>query len=79
VSLDTSRYQLHTALKTVRLRWDETCEVWNDGVRQEFEKEFWNHVEPGVRAAISALDRLAVAIGLMKQEVQGSGSSLYGE
>jgi hypothetical protein len=36
-------------------------------------------VEPGVRSAISALDRLAVAIGQMKQEVQGSGSSLYAE
>jgi hypothetical protein len=79
VSLDTSRYQLHTALKTLCLRWDETCLVWNDGVRQEFENDFWNHVEPAVRSAIAALDRLGVAISQMKQECQGSGFSIHGE
>jgi hypothetical protein len=79
VSLDTSRYQIHTALKTVRLRWDDTCHAWNDAVRQDFENEFWNHVEPAVRSAIAALDRLAVAINQMKQECRGSGLSIHGD
>jgi hypothetical protein len=71
VSLDTSRFQLHTALKTVRFRWERTCEQWNDPVRRQFEKEFWNHVEPAVLAAVSALDKLAQVIGQLKQECSG--------
>jgi hypothetical protein len=68
VSLDTSRYQLYSALKTARLRWEDTCQQWDDGVRQDFENDFWNHVEPTVNAAMSALDKLAQVIGQLKQE-----------
>jgi hypothetical protein len=72
VSLDTTRYQLHTALKTVRLRWEDTCDHWNDGVRRQFDREFWSHLEPAVQAAISALDKLAQVMGQLKQECRGS-------
>jgi hypothetical protein len=73
VSLDTSRYQLHTAFKTARLRWEETCQHWNDGVRKDFENDFWDHVEPAVLAALSALDKLAVVMSTAKQECRGHG------
>jgi hypothetical protein len=79
VSLDTTRYQLHSSLKTARLRWEDTCQQWNDGVRRDFENEFWNHVEPAVQAAVAALDRLAVTINQLRQDCRGSGPSIYGE
>jgi hypothetical protein len=73
VSLETSRFQLFSALKTLRVRWDDTCRQWDDAVRRDFEKEFWNHVEPGVVTALAALDKLAQVIGRLKQECQGGG------
>jgi hypothetical protein len=79
VSLETSRYQLHSAFKTARLRWEDTCQQWNDGVRQDFEKDFWSHVEPTVLGTLSALDRLAVVIAKLKQECRGGGLSIHGE
>jgi hypothetical protein len=79
VSLDTCRYQLHTALKTANAHWDDVCPVWDDGVRQAFERDFWNHLEPAVRSAVAALDRLAVAMSQMKQECQARGFSIHGD
>ncbi len=73
MSLETSRYQLHSTLKTVLLHWDETCRLWNDPVRREFEADYWNQLEPGVMQALSALEKLAQVIGRLRQECQGGG------
>ena len=73
MSLETSRFQLFSALKAARLRWEDACQQWHDGVRQDFENDFWNHVEPTVMMTISAIDKLAQVIGNLKQECQGRG------
>ncbi len=73
MSLETSRFQLFSALKALRLRWDDTCRHWDDAVRRDFEREFWGHLEHGVTAALAALDKMAPVIGQVKQECQGPG------
>jgi hypothetical protein len=72
VSLDTSRFQLYNAFKALRFRWEDTCRYWNDGVRRDFEKDFWNNVEPSVLAAVSAIDRLAQVIEELKKACRDS-------
>jgi hypothetical protein len=77
LSLETSRFQLFSALKALRLRWDDVCGQWDDAVRRDFEAEFWNHVEPGVTATLTALDRLAQVIGQLKRECQGDSEQVF--
>ena len=72
MSLETSRFQLFSALKTTRLHWEDVCDLWNDPVRQDFENDFWNHVEPTVKAAMSALDRLSQVMATLKNECRGN-------
>jgi hypothetical protein len=72
MSLETSRFQLFSTLKATRLRWEDVCDHWNDSVRQDFENDFWNHVEPTVKAAMSALDRLAQVMATLRNECRGN-------
>jgi hypothetical protein len=73
VSLETSRYQLHTALKTAVLHWEETCRQWDDPVRREFEADYWNHLEPAVKQALAELDKLSEVIARLRRECEGGG------
>jgi hypothetical protein len=58
VSLDTGRYQLYSTFKTLKERWDDTEEHWDDAVRREFGEKYWETTAQRVRAALSAIDRL---------------------
>ena len=51
--------RLQDATKTIRLRWEETTEVWNDVRRQEFDAKYMEPIEPQVRAALDRLRKLA--------------------
>ena len=68
MSLDTGRYQLYSGLKSLRLRWEETREYWQDAVAQEFIKDYWEAVEPRAQATLAAIDRLANVLARVKQE-----------
>jgi hypothetical protein len=68
VSLSAGRYQLYAGLEALRLRWDDVRPRWNDAVRQDFEEEYWNDVEPRVNAALAAMDRLTQVLHQLKQE-----------
>ena len=68
MSLGTGRYQLYSSLETLCAQWDEIRPRWNDGVRQDFEEQYWNHVEPGVNAALAAMDRLTQVLGQLRRE-----------
>ena len=68
MSLDTGRYQLYAALKTLRERWDETLQVWHDAIRRDFAEDYWDPLEQRVQSALSAIDRLAQVIIRAKEE-----------
>jgi hypothetical protein len=68
MSLSAGRYQLYAALEALRLRWDDVRPRWQDAVRQDFEEEYWNEVEPRVNAALAAMDRLTQVLQQLKQE-----------
>jgi hypothetical protein len=68
VSLATGRYQLASALKTLHVRWDETCMSWRDDVRREFTERFWNTLEAQVPAALAAIDRLDQVLTQLRQD-----------
>ena len=45
MSMATGRYQISSAMKTLRVRWDETCMSWRDAVRREFTERYWNTLD----------------------------------
>ncbi len=58
MSLSTGRDKLHSSMKTLRQRWDETRSLWDDLVSQELEETFWAPLESQVPAALRAIDQL---------------------
>jgi hypothetical protein len=51
--------RLQDAMKTIRLRWEETTEVWNDVRRAEFDAKYMEPLEPHVRSTLERLRKLA--------------------
>lgn len=68
MSLDTGRYQLYSALKVLKARWDQTQDVWDDLVRRKFAEDVWEPLEQRTQSALSAIDRLGEIITRLKQE-----------
>jgi hypothetical protein len=59
VSLTTGWTELNTALKDLRVLWEQTRAGWDDPVSQEFEERYWGPLENQVVSALRAMDRLA--------------------
>lgn len=57
--LDTGRARLYTAHKTLREQWEAAKLQWRDGVRQQFEEEKLDPLEPRLGHLLTAIDRLA--------------------
>ena len=68
MSLDTGRYQLYAALKTLRERWEDTKETWQDAVQMKFADDVWEPVEQHSQAALSAIDRLSQVVARARQD-----------
>lgn len=59
MSLTTGWTELNTALKDLRVLWEQTRAGWDDPVSQEFEERTWGPLETQVVSALRAMDRLA--------------------
>lgn len=59
MSLYDGKAKLAYAAERLALRWSEAQEKWNDPVSREFEKQHLATLEPHLRTAQSAIDRLA--------------------
>jgi len=68
MSLATGRYQISSAMKTLRVRWDITCMSWRDAVRREFTERHWNTLEGQLPAVLDAIDRLDQLLARARQE-----------
>lgn len=49
---------LRFALKELTARWEETKEVWNDGVSQRFAERNIDPLDPTVTPTVKAIERL---------------------
>jgi hypothetical protein len=59
MSLTTASVELASALKTARIVWEETLEVWKDPVSRDFQSQRWEPLVSQVEATLGAIDRLA--------------------
>lgn len=60
--------RMQDAMKTLKLRWDETKAVWNDARRAEFEAAYIEPLEPQVRMTLDRLRRLTLVFSQAFQE-----------
>ncbi len=65
--------RLHSALKTLRVHWDETRETWNDAVSRDFEERHIDPVEVQVNSVLHAMENLAEVIGKLRSECASKG------
>jgi hypothetical protein len=68
VSLESPRYRLYSALKVLRASWERAQERWQDVVRQDFEEQHWNVLEPTTQATLASIDRLAQVLLQARRE-----------
>lgn len=64
--------RLQDSVKTIKLRWEETSDVWNDVRRVEFDKTYMEPIEPQVRATLERLRKLASVFHQACQECRDS-------
>ena len=58
-SLSTIADELREAWQRLCRHWEETTQVWDDPVRWQFEREFWQPLEAQVTTMQRELERLA--------------------
>lgn len=62
--------RLQDATKNIRLRWEETKDVWSDARSADFDAKYMEPIEPAVRMALDKLRRLAQTFHQACQECQ---------
>lgn len=68
MSLDTGRMKLYSSMKTLRVRWDQVRDVWNDAVSREFEEKIWEPLDAQVQVTLRETDRLGVVLANMRRD-----------
>jgi hypothetical protein len=68
MSLEVGRYRLLSAHTSLMARWEETRLVWQDIVREEFNKEHLEPLTPMLLTTMAAIDQLAQVLGRVRRE-----------
>jgi hypothetical protein len=68
MNVSTAMAQLHSALKDLRMLWQETKSDWKDPVQRDFEINHWEPLESQVMAALREMDRLSVTLYRIEQD-----------
>lgn len=69
-SLSTISIELQETWRKLLQRWQETTEVWNDPVRWQFEREFWQPLEVQIKATQEDMKRLVHVITQAQRNVR---------
>jgi hypothetical protein len=68
MSLSIGSSKLNLALKTLRLRWDETKGRWNDPVSKAFEENHVDTLDGQVMSTLRGIDRLGQVLAQAQHE-----------
>jgi len=69
-NLNTTRSELQEAWQRLCQRWQGTTALWNDPMRWQFEREFWQPLEGQVPATLKEMERLAQVIAQARRGVR---------
>ena len=68
MSVTVGRGKLKNATIDLMAQWEETKAAWRDVRANEIERKFLNELEPQIRAALAAMDRIGAQITQAKHE-----------
>ena len=69
MKLSTGRIKLHSAMKTLKARWETIKPGWNDPVCHDFDEGFFVPLEQQVATTLRAIDRLGQALDQAQHEL----------
>jgi hypothetical protein len=70
MSINVGRTQLTSAFKELNVHWREVREHWSDAKAEQFEQDYLSQLEPGVRAALTAMERMAEVLEKARRECE---------
>ena len=68
MSLASARARLHGGLKELMAQWEHTTSRWNDPMSREVEKRFLSPLEPRVRSAITAMEKMEATLAQARRD-----------
>ena len=68
MSLSTGKSKLGGSLKDLMLRWEKTKMVWDDPMSTELEQRVLEMLDPKVRAAISAMEKMGELLAKARRD-----------
>lgn len=68
MDLTSGQARLNKAYKNLRIRWDHARQSWKDANASAFERDHIDSLDPKVRAALSAMERLGSMLNQMERE-----------
>jgi len=61
---------LHTTWQRLTRRWEESEKEWNDPVRREFDKRYWQPLSQETQSTAREMERLAQVLAQARRAVQ---------
>ncbi len=68
MSMGVSRARLKAAMKELLVHWDLVKTKWDDPVSADFEKKFLGTLDPKVRAAASAMEKMEGILAQVRRD-----------
>ncbi len=62
--------ELNTAWQRLARRWEESEKEWNDPVREEFDKRYWQPLAQESQSTAKEMERLAQLLAQVRRSVQ---------
>ncbi|MCA9291347.1 MAG: hypothetical protein KDA25_09465 [Phycisphaerales bacterium] len=72
MGMQTGRTKLENSMKELLLYWERTNEVWDDAASQDFEVRHLLPLEPKIRTAVSAMERMAALLHQARNDCRGT-------
>jgi len=69
-SLNTTHEQIRNGWRVLQRQWQASCALWDDPVRRQFEREFWQDFEQVVPATLKEMERLVQVIAQARRGVR---------
>ena len=66
----SGRHQLTVLTKDLLRRWEETRECWQDPKAEDFERDYLKELEPSVRRAVDAMEKLEAIFTKVRRDCE---------
>ena len=69
-SLRATHDRLRSIWESLQRKWHASRDLWNDPMRRQFEREFWQPLETQMQATLKEMERLAKVVSQTQRNVR---------